>query len=105
MEHLLHPVIPLDKSLVHSNMPNFDTCKKSNLRASLKDRGEANTANTSPMYPPVANWTPEEVALVGAGIVYRNFLKLRHLQVRIEVTGCNDGQLLHKIVAEHLDIF
>ena len=73
------PVIPLDKSLVHSNMPNFDTwkwgvqildlnlyfrilgkitCKESNLRASLKDRGEANTANTNPMYPPVANWTP-----------------------------------------------
>ena len=45
---------------------------------------------------------PGQVALVGAGKVYSNFLKLGHLQVHVEVTGCRDSELLHEIVAEDL---
>ena len=45
---------------------------------------------------------PEEVTPVRVGKVDSNFLKLRHLQMDIEVAGGRDGQLLHKIVAEHL---
>ena len=34
------------------------TCKEGDVGATLKDRSKADATDTTPMYPPVTNWTP-----------------------------------------------